>query len=66
MNAAVRNLYFTNFGILNDCNIRRTFKSYVLLKIIKLFLLAGGMVLPADLTEGTHWYVSQYHAGGGS
>ena len=25
----------------------------------------GGMVLPADLTVGTHWYVCQPHAGGG-
>lgn len=25
----------------------------------------GGMVLPADLTEGTHWYVCQPHASGG-
>ena len=27
--------------------------------------LGGGMVLPADLTEGTHWYVCQPHASGG-
>ena len=25
----------------------------------------GGMVLPADLTEGMHWYVCQPHASGG-
>lgn len=25
----------------------------------------GGTVLPADLTEGTHWYVCQPHASGG-
>jgi len=25
----------------------------------------GGMVLPADLTVGTHWYVCQPHASGG-
>lgn len=25
----------------------------------------GGMVPPADLTEGTHWYVCQPHASGG-
>jgi len=25
----------------------------------------GGMVLPADLTEGTHWFVCQPHASGG-
>ena len=25
----------------------------------------GGMVLPADLTTGTHWYVCQPHASGG-
>lgn len=31
------------------------------------FLLGfgGGMVLPADLEVGTHWYVCQPHAGGG-
>lgn len=27
--------------------------------------LGGGMVLPADLTEGTHFYVCQPHASGG-